>query len=78
MRNIRASEIGAFLYCQRAWWYWRQGYEPGNQAEMNAGMEFHIHHAKLSLLSSVLRFLAVGLLVLALVLGVLSIAGLIG
>lgn len=70
MRNIRASELGTYLFCQRAWWYWRQGYEPGNQEERISGADLHIRHARFSLLSRSLRTLAIGLLVLAFVLGV--------
>lgn len=44
-RTVRASEIGAFIYCQRAWWYQRQGYEPINRSELAAGSEFHSAHA---------------------------------
>ena len=43
-RTVRASEIGSFIYCQRAWWYQRQGFEPMNRAELAAGSEFHSEH----------------------------------
>jgi CRISPR/Cas system-associated exonuclease Cas4 (RecB family) len=41
MRILRASEINAFLYCQRAWWYRLQGIPGENQAEMEAGEFAH-------------------------------------
>ena len=44
-RTIRASEIGSFIYCQRAWWYQRQGFEPINRNELAAGSEFHNSYA---------------------------------
>jgi hypothetical protein len=78
MRNIRASELGTYLFCQRAWWYWRQGYEPGNLEEMISGTELHFHHARLTWLSRSVRMLAIGLLVLAFVLGVLYFTGIAG
>lgn len=40
-RTVRASEIGSFVYCQRAWWYQRQGFKPINRNELAAGSDFH-------------------------------------
>jgi CRISPR/Cas system-associated exonuclease Cas4 (RecB family) len=37
MKTIRASELNAYLYCQRAWWYQISGAESENTAEMLMG-----------------------------------------
>lgn len=68
MRTIRASEVGSFIFCARAWWYQRQGVESGNQAEMSAGTALHRSHARQVLISGFLRTLALVLLLVALVL----------
>ena len=68
MRTIRASEIGAFLYCQRAWWYQLQGERPSNQAELSAGAELHRQHWRQVLAAGLLRLLGYLLLAAALVL----------
>lgn len=52
---IRASEIGSYLYCRRAWWYRRQGMESENQAEMAAGSELHRRHGRQVLRAALLR-----------------------
>ncbi len=67
-RTVRASEIGAFLYCRRAWWYRLQGVESDNQAEMAAGTAFHEQHGKQIIQSGLLRIAGFGLLLLALAL----------
>ena len=68
MRSIRASEVGSYLYCARAWWYHRKGIESANQAEMTAGTELHRLHGRQVILTSLTRLLALILLLAALVL----------
>lgn len=67
MKTIRASEVGSYLFCARAWWYHRQGIESSNQAEMTAGSEFHRLHGRRVFVSGLLRNLALILLLVALV-----------
>lgn len=67
MRIIRASEIGAYLYCKRAWWYRQRGVEPANQAELAGGRRLHEQHNQQVLAAGCLRVLAYGLLLSALV-----------
>ena len=68
MKTIRASEIGSYRYCARAWWYQQQGIESANQAEMTAGTELHRQHGKTVIAAGLTRLLAVILLLVALVL----------
>lgn len=65
---IRASEIGSYLYCRRAWWYRKQGVESENQAELAAGTELHHQHGRQVLAAGLARGLGVILLLVALVL----------
>ena len=68
MKTIRASEIGTYLYCARAWWYHQQGVQASNQAEMTTGTELHRLHGRQVLASGLTRTLAVILLLVALAL----------
>ena len=68
MRTIRSSEIGVYLYCNRAWWYQRLGYESENQASLAGGRSIHERHGRAVMAASCLRALAYALLLLALVL----------
>ena len=45
-RTVRASEIGTFVYCQRAWWYQRQKTQPINDKELADGISYHKEHAQ--------------------------------
>ena len=68
MQVIRSSDIGNYLYCRRAWWYRRQGFESENQAELASGTELHRKHGRKVLAAGLMRTLGFLLLLLALVL----------
>jgi hypothetical protein len=68
MRTIRASEIGTYQFCQRAWWYGNQGEQPDNIAQMEAGSEIHYRHSHSVIKGGCLRTIAYGLMLLALAL----------
>jgi hypothetical protein len=79
MRPIRASEIGAYTYCKRAWWYSSQGEVSENDVEMAAGTAFHHAHGRQVLAAGLLQLggwivllLAVILLGVGLTLGFLQ------
>jgi CRISPR/Cas system-associated exonuclease Cas4 (RecB family) len=58
MRPIKASEIGSYLYCRRAWWYRLRGQTSLNQPEMAAGTELHRQHGRKVLVAGMQRALA--------------------
>jgi CRISPR/Cas system-associated exonuclease Cas4 (RecB family) len=65
MKPIRASDIGTYLYCRRAWWYRLNGQESINKAEMAAGTELHRKHGRQVLTAGLMRTLGLILLLLA-------------
>ena len=67
MPIIRSSDIGTYLYCNRAWWYKKQGVESTNQAELAAGTELHAKHGRQVLASSISQMIGLVLLMIALV-----------
>ena len=68
LQIIKASELGSFLYCQRAWWYQRQGIASENTAALANGEFQHSQHAFNAKISILLKWLALGLLLIALAL----------
>jgi hypothetical protein len=74
-RVVRASELGEYEYCHRAWWFHAiQGRESANLAELAAGTARHARHGRQVGLALALRGLAVFLALaggLALLVGLL-------
>jgi len=68
MKAIRASDIGTYLYCHRAWYYRLHGQESLNQAELAAGTELHRAHGRKVISAGLYRALGLLLLLAALVL----------
>ena len=68
MPIIRASEIGSYLYCRRAWHYRKKGVESENQAELAAGTDIHHQHGRKVIASSLSRTLGLLLSMTAIVL----------
>ncbi len=68
MRTIRASEIGTYLYCRRAWWYQARGETSQNQAEMAGGSAYHYRHGRKVVQAGLARLAGWLLLVAALIL----------
>jgi hypothetical protein len=65
-RIIRASEVGTFSYCARAWWLGSvQGRRPDDVHRLQAGQAVHERHGQHVLLSTTLMRLAYLLLLLA-------------
>lgn len=67
MRTIRASEIGTYLYCHRAWYLQDQGFESQNQMELSGGSAYHEQHGRHVFVAGLLRLLGYLLLLAALV-----------
>ncbi len=70
-RWIKASEIGEYLYCQRAWWYRLQGASSANVQVLAIGSQMHAQHGwglRLADWLRVLAFILVALAVLVLLL----------
>jgi len=74
MPVIRASEIGSFLFCRRAWSFRALGVEPENRAELAGGVDFHRRHGRGVMRSALLGGLGRVLLLLAIVAGGVALA----
>lgn len=73
MRILRASELGSFLYCQRAWWYRSQGIESENSSELAAGSGFHRDYGAKILQARLFSWVGFVLLAAALILAAVAV-----
>ena len=63
---LRASEIGEYVYCHRAWWLHRvKGLESANRAQMQAGTAKHLEHGRAVQRADTMRRLAIVLFAVA-------------
>ncbi len=69
---LKASEVGTYLYCKRAWWYRKRGVESENQAELAAGTDLHLQHGRKVMAAGLLQILGFLLLLAAAVLLILA------
>jgi CRISPR/Cas system-associated exonuclease Cas4 (RecB family) len=66
---IRASEVGEYVYCGRAWWLRRvAGLEPAGRERRERGTALHARHGQTLAASRALLWAGIGLAVLAAVL----------
>ncbi len=73
MRVIRASEVGEYLYCHRAWWLRHtRGHTSANVRELAEGTATHAGHGRRVAGAGALRAAAAVLVILALVLAAAS------
>ena len=72
-RVIRASELGQYAYCARAWWLQTiRGVAPANTGALQQGEAAHRQHGRAVWLAGVARRVAIGLLALAALLALLT------
>jgi CRISPR/Cas system-associated exonuclease Cas4 (RecB family) len=63
---IRASEVGTYTYCARAWWLGSvEGVNPEDTRRLRAGQAVHARHGQRVVLSAALMRLGYLLLLLA-------------
>lgn len=66
LETIRASEVGEYLYCARAWWLRRAaGLEPEGHERRERGTLLHIRHGRDVAASSALIWAGCVVLLLA-------------
>ncbi len=71
-RLIRASEIGTFAFCERAWGYSARGEVSEQQPEIEAGRDYHTRLLRIVPVSMAIR--RIGFACVALAVGALAMA----
>jgi hypothetical protein len=66
MTTLRASDVAAYVFCARAWWYARQGVASQNVSALEVGEAWHRRHGRQVLAAGCLRWAGAALILLAL------------
>ena len=75
-RIIRASEIGQYLFCARAWWLGAiEGVPPSNVRELETGNWAHVRHGRTVVVAGLAQRVAIGFLLIGVVLAIAWFAG---
>lgn len=75
-RIIRASEVGQYDYCAKAWWLGSiEGVQPSNVRELQAGTAAHEAHGRQVNRAARVQQAAIGLLVMGVILLALFLIG---
>lgn len=77
MKNIKASEIGTFMYCNRAWSFQKAGVDSANKPGMKAGTRNHRQHLAVVHMSHYTKYAAYILIALSLAMSMAFFSGLI-
>jgi hypothetical protein len=73
-RLIRASEVGEYVFCRRAWWLHHvRGIEPADRVSLEKGVAQHREHGQIVQSVNILQCAAVIFLGIALSLAVLHV-----
>ncbi len=56
-RVLRASEIGEYVFCRRAWWYTGRGLPSVNKQALTSGTRWHQRHGRKVVQMGCLRLL---------------------
>ena len=64
-RHVRASEIGAFAFCERAWGFAARGEPSERQPDLRAGQRYHERRLQRASASPALRRLGFACMALA-------------
>lgn len=72
-RRVRASEINAFAFCERAWGYAERGEPSQRQPDRDAGLIHHMHLLRRAAWSGALYRLGLACLLLAAVVLLLAV-----
>ena len=74
LHQVKASEIGEYIYCQRGWWLRFNEYITGSTPSMDEGIKKHNELSQNIESFSTKKILAISLIILGLILTILTIA----